>query len=140
MINSVKRMLVNTRPDLSYDGEGTPTPGVAVVTHATAAQGRAAELEAWVKADLLPVMRKAKVPAYLVSQMSLGGNANEYITLVMHANMAELEKGPPVYRVMSKDAGDKLYAKLPAGALVNVERYVVRFSPELSFRVVDSAK
>ena len=135
MINSVKRMQINTRPDLSYDGEGTRTPGVAVVTHATAAQGRNAELEAWVKAEMVPVMRQAKVPAYLVSQMGLGGNANEYITLVMHANMAELEKGPPVYRVMTKDAGDKIYAKLPAGVLVNVERYVVRFSPELSFRV-----
>jgi hypothetical protein len=133
MINSVKRMQINTRPDLSYDGEGPRTPGVAVVTHATVAQGRNADLEAWVKADLLPVMRQAKVPAYLVSQMGLGGNANEYITLVMHANMAELEKGPPVYRVMSKEAGDKLYAKLPAGVIVNVERYVVRYSPELSF-------
>ncbi len=139
MITSVKRMQINTRPDLSYDGEGTRAPGVAVVTHATVAQGRNAELEAWVKADLLPVMRQAKVPAYLVSQMGLGGNANEYITLVMHANMAELEKGPPAYRVMSKEAGDKMYAKLPAGVLVNVERYVVRFSPELSFRVGDSA-
>ncbi len=139
MINSVRRMQINTRPDLSYDGEGPRTPGVAVVTHATVAQGRNADLEAWVKADLLPVMRQAKVPAYLVSQMALGGNANEYITLVMHANMAELEKGPPVYRVMSKEAGDKIYAKLPAGVIVNVERYVVRYSPELSFRVEDAA-
>ncbi len=139
MINGVKRMQINTRPDLSFDGDGSRAPGVAVVTHATAAQGKNAELEAWVKADLLPAMRQAKVPAYLVSQMGLGGNANEYITLVMHANMAELEKGPPVYRVMTKEAGDKLYAKLPAGVLVNVERYVVRFSPELSFRVGESA-
>jgi hypothetical protein len=133
-ITGVRRMVIQTRPDLSYN-PGMPAPGgVAVITHATAAQGRNAELESWVINDLLPVMRQAKVPAYLVSQVQLGGNANEYITLVMHANMAELEKGPPAYRVLSKEAGDKMYAKLPSGALTNVERYVVRYSTELSFR------
>jgi hypothetical protein len=138
-LTSVRRMVINTRPDLSYDPGRTGDPAVAVVTHATAAQGRNAELEKWVTADLLPAMRQAKVPAYTVSQVLLGGNANEYITLVHHNDMAELEKGPPVYRVMSKEAGDKLYAKLAPGALTDVRRYVVRFAPELSFKTGTTA-
>lgn len=132
---SLKRYVVDTRPDLSYIKENvTPFGTVAVVSHATAAAGRTAEVESWVKSDLLPAMRRSDVPGYRVSKVSLGGNANEYITLVLHANMAELEKGPPVYRVMSKDDGDKLYAKLAAGALTNVERYVVKLSGDLSIR------
>lgn len=133
-LTSVRRMIINTRPDLSYDPGRTGDPAVAVVTHAIAAQGRNAELEKWVTSDLLPAMRQAKVPAYTVSQVHLGGNANEYITLVHHNDMAELEKGPPVYRVMSKEAGDKLYAKLSPGALVEVRRYVVRYAADLSFK------
>ncbi len=138
-LTNVRRMVINTRPDLSYDPGQTGDPAVAVVTHATAAQGRNAEVEKWVTADLLPAMRQAKVPGYLVSQVQLGGNANEYITLVLHNDMAELEKGPPVYRVMSKEAGDRLYAKLAAGSLTEVNRYVVRFSRELSFRAAATA-
>lgn len=138
-LTSVRRMVINTRPDLSYDPGRTGDPAVAVVTHATAAQGRNAEVEKWVTADLLPAMRQAKVPGYSVSQVHLGGNANEYITLVHHNDMAEIEKGPPVYRVMSKEAGDRLYAKLPAGALTNVIRYVVRYAPDLSFKAVPVA-
>jgi len=135
----LKRYVVNTRPDLSYVTGPIAFGTVAVVSHATAAPGRTAEVETWVKNDLLPAMRQSKVPGYHVSQVSLGGNANEYVTLVLHTNMAELEKGPPVYRIMSKEAGDALYAKLAVGALTNVERYVARLSADLSFRSATTA-
>ncbi|MDQ3220521.1 MAG: hypothetical protein M3Q26_07215 [Acidobacteriota bacterium] len=140
-LTSVRRMAIMTRPDLSYDGPnpGAWAPAVAVVTHTTVAPNRNAELEAFIKNDFLPVMKQAKVPGFLVSQVALGGNPNEYVSLVLHANMAELEKGPPVYRVMSKEAGDKLLQKVPAGVIIKQERYVSRYSPELSFRPAPTA-
>ena len=76
-------------------------------------------------------MKQAGV-TYLVSQTIFGGNGNEYITLTMRDTFADLDKGPVLVQALGQEGAQKLMQKMPAGALVQLERSITRFVPELS--------
>jgi hypothetical protein len=76
-------------------------------------------------------MKQAGI-TYLVSQTIFGGNANEYITLTMRDTFADLDKGPVLVQALGPEGAQKLLQKLPAGTVVNLERSLTRFVPELS--------
>jgi hypothetical protein len=77
------------------------------------------------------VMKQAGV-TYQVSQTIFGGNANEYITLTMRDSFADLDKGPVIVQALGQEGAQKLMQKMPTGAVVNLERSLARFVPELS--------
>ena len=93
LVNSVRRFIIRTRPDLSFAGQRTGAPKLAVVHMVHVAPNRTNEYENFLKADFVPVMKQAGV-TYLVSQTIFGGNGNEYITLTMRDSFADLDKGP----------------------------------------------
>ena len=109
-------------------------PKMAVLSLVRVAPGRGDEYESYIKNDLLPVVKQSDVPGYWVNETGLGGNANEYVVLVLHENYAELEKGPPSVRVLGADGAKKLSQKLAPGVVTNIERRVIRYVPELSYR------
>jgi len=119
---------VRVRPDLSYVGKSSGPPKLAVVTWISVAPGRGPE---FIKTDLLPVMKRAEVPGYLVSQIVFGGDANQYVSLTALDNYAAIDQGPPMMRVLGQQGADKLLQKT-AGIVTHVERFVARFVPELS--------
>lgn len=131
MIDGQHSYVLQTRPDLSVPAKTQEPPKLAVVTMVRVAPGRAAEFENFVKSDLLPVIRKADLKGYYISQTILGGNANEYTALALVENFAEIGKGEPLARVLGQDGANKLRQKL-AGIVTNVERSVYRFVPDLS--------
>ena len=94
-------------------------------------QNRNDEFENFVKNDFIPVMNQAGV-TYVVSQTIFGGDANEYVTLTMRDSFADLDKGPVLVQALGQEGAQKLMQKLPAGAVVHVERSLTRFVPELS--------
>ena len=95
------------------------------------APNRNNDFENYLKNDFAPVMKQAGV-TYLVSQTIFGGNANEYITLTMRDTFADLDKGPVPNQALGPEGAQKLMQKLPAGAVVHVERSLTRLVPELS--------
>jgi hypothetical protein len=131
MIASQHSYVLQARPDLSVQAKTQEPPKLAVVTMVQIAPGRATEFESLVKSDLLPVIRKADLKGYYISQTVLGGNANEYTALALVDNFAEIGKGEPLARVLGQEGANKLRQKL-AGIVTNVERSVYRFVPELS--------
>lgn len=131
LVTSVRRFIIRTRPDLSFAAQRTGAPKLAVIHFVRIAPNRNDDYENFLKNDFVPVMKQAGV-TYLVSQTIFGGNANEYITLTMRDNFADLDKGPVHIQVLGQEAGQKLVQKMPAGAVVNVERSITRFVPELS--------
>lgn len=135
LVNSVRRFIIRTRPDLSFAAQRTAAPKLAVVHFVQVAPNRNDEYENFLKNDYLPVMKQAGV-TYLVSQTIFGGNANEYITLTMRDSFADLDKGPIHIQTLGQEAGQKLMQKLPAGAVVHLERSITRFVPELSIAPV----
>jgi hypothetical protein len=131
LVNSVRRFIIRTRPDLSFAAQRTGVPKLAVVHFVHVAPNRNDDYENFLKNDFVPVMKQAGV-TYLVSQTIFGGNGNEYITLTMRDSFAELDKGPVIMQALGPEAAQKLMQKVPAGAVVHLERSLTRFVPELS--------
>jgi len=131
LVNSVRRFIIRTRPDLSFAAQRTGAPKLAVIHFVHVAPNRNDDYENFLKSDFVPVMKQAGV-TYLVTQTIFGGNANEYITLTMRDSFADLDKGPVHIQTLGQEAGQKLMQKLPAGAVVNLERSITRFVSELS--------
>jgi hypothetical protein len=131
LVNSVRRFIIRTRPDLSFAAPRTGPPKLAVVQIVHVAPNRNTDYENYLKNDFVPVMKQAGV-TYFVSQTIFGGNANEYLTLTMRDSFADLDKGPVVIQALGQEAAQKLTQKLPAGTVVHLERSITRFVPELS--------
>jgi len=131
LVNSVRRSIIRTRPDLSFEAPRTGPPKLAVVTFIHVAPNRNAEFENYLKNDYAPVMKQAGV-TYLVSQTIFGGDANEYITLTLRDSFTDLDKGPVLVQALGEEGAQKVLQKLPAGVVVQVERSITRFVPELS--------
>jgi len=123
------------RLDLSYMGKMatmTAPPKLAVVTSISVMPGRAAAFENLVKTEVLPVMKKADVIGYFVSQSMFGGDAWGYTSVVFWDTFAEIGKGSPFERVLGPAGSAALFAKL-AGVVAHQERVIARFNADLSF-------
>jgi hypothetical protein len=123
------------RLDLSYMGKMasmTGPPKLAVVTSLSILPGRAAAFENLVKTEVLPVMKKADVIGYFVSQSMFGGDAWGYTSVIFYDSFAEIGKGSPFARVLGAAGASALFAKL-GGVVAHQERMIARFNPELSF-------
>src|SRR5687768_8721553 len=131
LVNSVRRFIIRTRPDLSFAAQRTGAPKLAVVQFVHIAPNRNNDYENFLKNDFVPVMKQAGV-TYLVSQTIFGGNGNQYITLTMRDSFADLDKGPVHIQTLGQEAWQKLMQNIPTGAVVHLERSITRFVPELS--------
>lgn len=124
--------ILQERPDLSVQAKTQEDPKVAVVSWVRIAPGRTIEFESLVKTEVLPLIAKANLKGYYVSQVTLGGNANEYIVAALYENFADIGKGDPFVRVLGQEGANKFRQKL-AGIVVNVERATYRYIPDMSF-------
>jgi hypothetical protein len=129
-VKSVHRYIVRTRPDLSAMSKAY-APKLAVVSSVSVATGRNQEFENYIKNDFAPVYAKGGYN-YLVSQTIFGGDANEYVTLAMRDSFTDIDKGPIAIQVLGAEGAQKLFAKLPAGAVTHMDRTIMRLVPELS--------
>ena len=120
-----------TRPDLAYEVKMSGPPKLALLSNIQIALGKGSDYEALIKADVLPVMRKAHL-GYAVSQTVLGGDINEFTTLIFYDTFADIGKGHPFERILGADGSRQLTAKA-VGIVTHVERSIVRYVPDLSF-------
>ena len=123
------------RLDLSYMGKMatmTAPPKLVVVNSISVLPGRTAAFENLVKTDILPVMKKADVIGYFISQTMFGGDGNGYTSVTFVDSFAEIGKGSPFQRVLGPAGSAALFAKY-AGVVAHQERSIARFNPELSF-------
>ena len=134
LITDARTFTMRFRPDLSYETEMTGPPKMGVLSIGRIVPGRSREFEQVLKEDYLPAIRQSKIQGWWVSQTMMGGDANEYISLALHENFAEIDKGPPVARAVGQEKGAELLRKLWKDNVLSVERTVIRFIPELSFR------
>jgi hypothetical protein len=130
-VASSRSYVVRIRPDLSYAGEWAPT--LAVLSTVSIAPGRMTDYTNFIKNEILPVQKQAQAP-YLVSQTVFGGDANEVVALSLVKTFADLDKGPATVRVLGPEAAAKLTQKT-AGLVMHAERMVIRYVPDLSFKV-----
>jgi hypothetical protein len=135
LVSSVHTYGSLTRPDLSYVPEMMGTPKLAVVTTVNVAPGRRTEFEKLVKDEVVPVMKKAGVKGYYMSQGVFGGDGNMYVSLTLADSFAEIGKGSPFMKVLGREGAAKLAQKF-AGIMTHVEASIERYNADLSFRAM----
>ena len=131
LVASSHSTIVTTRPDLSF-GTRPAVHKLGLLTVVTAVSGKGADLEAFLKSDVIPALKKGGVSYYSVVQVLFGDDANKYMTLTAVNDFAELAKGSPIERALGPEGMAKLTQK--AGPLVSrLERRIIRYLPDLSY-------
>ena len=120
------------RPDLSLAYTSTEAPKLGLAAKSIVTPGRVPEWVKGVKENVLPITQKAGVKGLLTGQIVLGGDPNEFRSLLLFDSYADLGQFMGAY---GKTAAElKLAPALPAGIVVQNEFLVVRYVPELSIR------
>jgi hypothetical protein len=128
LINGSHSFVLTARRDLGIAPKPDYQFKLAVSARSIVAQGHTADFEKNAR-ELSAVIAKTNARGVLVSKVGLGGNPNEYITLVLFDSFAEIGKFPEAY---AKAAAEAKLTPAPAGTVANSEWRVYRFVPELS--------
>jgi hypothetical protein len=132
LVSSTRTYAMQDRAELSIMPAANAKVVAAILTDLTIVNGHAEQYEAYIKNDLLPVLKKGNAIGYLVSRTIFGGDGNEYHTLQLLDSFAEIDKGPLTRRVLG-DAVQALNAKL-VPHVASLNRTILRYVPDLSFR------
>ncbi|MBS1808746.1 MAG: hypothetical protein JST84_11185 [Acidobacteria bacterium] len=130
LIVSSRGYLVQMRPTLSLMPKTSAAPKLALLVTHKIAVGRAAEFEAIVKNETVPILQKTDVKAFLVGRVSLGGDANEYLSVLRFDSYEEMEK----WAVAAQLQGFGKIAEKEVGITLHRETAVFRYRPDLSIR------
>ncbi len=137
-VNSVRRYVIRTRPDLSHEGKRTGPPKLAVVSSIRVAPGRNQDFVNHTMNNHMPVFKQAGA-TYLIAETMFGDDVNEYITVTMRDSFADIDKGPIPVQVLGADGARQLNQKLPAGTIEHIKRSFIRYVPELSIMPAETS-
>ena len=132
MIVSQQTIAINVLPESIVPPESY-VPKFMILNFNYAVPGRAADYNAFLRNDLLPVIRKAKPVGYVLSRTLHGGDANEFVTARYIEKMADLDGPNLQQQAIGTEAANKLGAKTD-GMIQRTERRVYRYVPNLSFK------
>lgn len=132
MLDARRTFAVMDRAELSIPPAAGAKIVGAILTDVTIVSGHAEQYEAYIKNDLLPVLKQGKVLGYSVSRTTFGGNGNEYHTVQYFDSFAEIDKGPIPTRVLGAAAAQALNVKATPH-IAGVNRTILRYVPDLSF-------
>jgi hypothetical protein len=139
MLSSTRTFAIQDRAELSVLPMSDFKPKAGILTLTTVVSGHAADYEAYLKTDVLPVVKRGKVGGYLVSRTTFGGDANEYSTMQLIDSYAEIDKGPLTMRVLGPVAAQELNAKA-FPHIASQHRELVRYVADLSFHVATTTQ
>jgi hypothetical protein len=139
LIASQRVYALRDRPDLGLKTEGTPRSKLGVLAAVEVVPGRATEWEAILKNEWTPALKKAGVANYGVSQVVFGGSAGMYYTFTPLENYAQLDKGHPITQAIGEAGMNKILAKM-SNSTRSVERFIIRYDEELSFRTQQTSE
>jgi hypothetical protein len=139
MLVSSRTLAIQDRAELSVVPNASFKPKAGILTLTTVVAGHADAYEAYLKNDLLPVLKRGNVAGYLVSHTTFGGDANEYASMQLLDSYAEIDKGPLGRRVLGQQAWQELLAK-GTPHIAAQRRELQRYVPDLSFRVATTSQ
>lgn len=128
---SARTVAIETRPELSIPLKPGEQYKLAILTITTIAPGRDDEYENFVKTSVLPAIKKSAPKGYLLSRVVYGGNLNQYFSVVLLDNFADLQKWRETF---GKEAATAKLATKSAGMVTNRENAIYRFVPDLSIQ------
>jgi hypothetical protein len=133
MTVSRRTFAIQDRADLSIMPAANAKFSAAVLTDTTIVSGHADQYEAYIKNDLLPLLKRDNTAGFLVSRTVFGGNANEYHTVVLLPTFSELDRGPAQASLLKPAEAAAMAAKVTPH-IEHVERTILRYVPDLSYR------
>jgi hypothetical protein len=139
MLVSNRMLAIQDRAELSVLPSAGFKPKAGILTLTTVVAGHADAYEAYLKNDLLPVLKRGTVAGYLVSHTTFGGDANEYASMQLLDSYGEIDKGPLARRVLGLQPWQELMAKT-APHIAAQRRELLRYVPDLSFRVAATSQ
>jgi hypothetical protein len=139
LIVSQRVYALRDRPDLGLKTDGTPMAKLGVLASVEVVPGRNTEFETILKNEWTPALKKAGVANYAVSQVVFGGSAGAYYTFTPIENYAQLDKGHPITQSIGEAGMNKIVAKM-ANSTRSVERFIIRYDEELSFRTQQTSE
>jgi len=128
LIISSRGYLVQLRPDLSILPKPGDTPKLGLLVRHKVAVGRTAEFESLTKSDVLPLLGKTNVKAFLLGKVALGGDSNEYLSTTWFDSFEEIQK----WATAAQLQGFGKIAPKEVGITLHRETTVYRYLPELS--------
>jgi len=114
--------MITRLPDVSNILEG-PTPNMLVTVRYRIAPGKMPEFQNLMKAEVLPVYKKAKM-GMIVNQRGPGANVNDVTVSTAYTKFADMDAGPFMTQQLGKEAADRLNAKFIG--IRNIMEVVVR--------------
>jgi hypothetical protein len=134
LMMSRRTFAIQDRAELSMPPAPNAKFVLAVLLDVTVVPGHEQQYEAYVKDDLLPLMKKdkARTVGFGLSRTVFGGNAGEYHEVTYMASFADLDLGPAQTRLMSATERAAMAAKR-SPHIAHVERSLLRYVPELSY-------
>ena len=123
---------VQDRGELSMPPAPNAKFVAAILADVTIVSGHAAQYEAYLKDDLLPLLKKDNTVGFVVSRTVFGGNANEYHEVTYLASFADIDKGPAQVRLLNAAERTAMAAKITPH-VAHVERTILRHMPDLSY-------
>jgi hypothetical protein len=139
LITASRTYALRDRPDLGLKTEGAPMAKLGVLASVEVVPGRAPEWETILKNDWTPALKKAGVANYGVSQVVFGGSASQYYTFTPLENYAQLDKGHPITQSIGEAGMNKIMAKMGPSTR-SVERFIIRYDDELSFKTKQTSE
>jgi hypothetical protein len=130
LITSSRTFMITPQPDISSTPKSGYEPKLMLMVANNVTPGRTAEFEKGSK-DLLAVISKTNAKALLSSKVSLGGDANGYLSLVLFDSFTDMNRFPAAF---TKAAAAVKLAPESAGIVIHREYTTFRYVPELSIR------
>jgi hypothetical protein len=128
LIAGTHTYLIESRPELGIQMKENEAQKLAFVLRSSVAPGRTADYENFIKNDGLPIIKKANPKGNSVFRVVLGGDTNEYHSVLFADSFADYEKFRTALR---KEGYDNVAPKI-AGIVMHRLSGVYRFLPELS--------
>jgi len=130
---SRRTFAVQDRVELSVP----PAPGAkfvaAILADVTIVSGHQAQYEAYIKDDLLPLLKRDKAVGFVVSRTVFGGNSNEYHEVTYLSSFSEIDRGPAQNRLLNPTERAAMTAKRTPH-IDHIEQTILRYVPDLSYR------
>ncbi len=128
IVHSANFSVIRSRNDWNMPAKPGYVPKLAVLITNTVAVDRTDEFEKSSK-GVMAAAAKTNMKGWLVSRLALGGNPNEFYTLVLFDAFADMQAFVPAFLKALNEA--KL---TPQPGMVTQRRYeVLRYIPDLSF-------
>jgi hypothetical protein len=137
MLDSVHTYIMRPRPDLGF---GTPPArrSIGLISKITVAPGRAEEFEELLKLSVAESLKEANVASFVVLQVVYGGDPNQYRTVLSFETHEQIATGhgDPIAWLQSPrgHVGTDKIARQPGSPIIALERTIITYMPDLSYR------